>query len=235
MEIELKFRVPDPEPLRARLRQLGFRVHVRRQPEANWIFDDSRASLRRHGRLLRLRQSGTRWLLTVKGPRLPGPLKRRAEAETGVADGPACRCALEALGYHAQLVYRRYRTVFNRAGAAGELAWDETPMGVYLELEGSAAWVRRTAKELGFAAGAAEPRSYPELYAAPSAAGSGRAGGVGAEGFPDPAGAQAGGAAQPRRGPRQLMATVRRQKAHKPPAPRRSTAADKRRAGRGDG
>jgi adenylate cyclase class 2 len=144
---------------------LGFRAGERKK-EANWIFDDAKGSLRRQGRLLRLRQSGGRWLLTVKGPRLPGLLKRRSEAETPLADGPACRRALELLGYQARMIYRRHRTVFERAGEPGEIAWDETPMGVYLEIEGSAAWVRRTAAALGLDPARAEPRSYPELYAA---------------------------------------------------------------------
>ena len=171
-EIELKFPVSQPRVLRARIRALGFRVAVARRLERNWIFDDAMGGLRRQGCLLRLRQSGRQWRLTAKGPRLPGPLKRRREAETPVADGPACRELLAVLGFRAQLSYQRHRTVLRRPGSAGgELDWDDTPLGSYLEIEGGAAWVRRTTRELGLALGAAEPRSYPELYAAAGRAG----------------------------------------------------------------
>jgi adenylate cyclase class IV len=168
VETELKFRVARPKLVRERLRRLGFHAGERIR-EINWIFDDEGGALRRRGRLLRLRQSGERWLRTIKGPWLPGALKRRPEAETAVADGRACRRGLELLGYRVQQIYRRHRTTFGRPGDAGEVAWDDTPLGTYLEIEGTAAWVRRTAGELGLGVEQAEPRSYPELYAANAA------------------------------------------------------------------
>lgn len=175
MEIEAKFFISPPAArgaqrqsmLRARLRRMGWRVALPRRVEINWIFDDGCGSLRARGALLRLRHSGTRWLLTAKGPaRFRGGLKARPEAETTVADGPACRRALALLGYRPRLRYSRYRTTYRQAGRRGELDWDETPMGVYVELEGPAAWVRARARELGLDPAAAETRTYPELYAA---------------------------------------------------------------------
>ncbi|HUX68469.1 MAG TPA: class IV adenylate cyclase [Terriglobales bacterium] len=165
-EIELKFRVAAAPALRARLRHMGFRVAAGRRRETNWMFDDAQGRLRAGGRLLRLRRSGDAWLLTAKGKRRPGPLKRRAEWETAVADGAGCRGLLALLGYRPTLAYARWRTLWQRPGEAGEVAWDETRFGVYLEIEGSAAWVRRTARELGLRVEQAEPRSYPEIYAA---------------------------------------------------------------------
>src|SRR5690348_5716834 len=105
VETELQFRVAGPKLARERLRRLGFEAASGGTREINWIFDDERGTLRRQGRLLRLRQSGERWLLTIKGPRMPGVLKRRPEAETAVADGRACRRGLELLGYQVQQVY----------------------------------------------------------------------------------------------------------------------------------
>jgi adenylate cyclase class 2 len=158
LETELKFPLPRPAPIGRRLRQLGFTIHRPRTREQNWIFGNSR------DRLLRLRRSGRRWLLTAKGPRLAGELKRRAEIEIEVADGPALlRLLTLALGV--EVTYTRRRTVFTRPRQAGEIAWDETPFGIYLEIEGAAAWVRRTAAALGLEPAQAESRSYPELYA----------------------------------------------------------------------
>jgi len=165
-EIELKFHLADAAPVPAQLRRLGFRITRSRRLERNWILDTSDRRLLQSGSLLRLRRSGDAWLLTVKGPRRPGALKRRREIETAVADGPACRTLLAALGYSGVLEYRRYRTTWERPRQPGEVVWDETPMGIYIEIEGTARWVRRTARELGLRVKDAEPRSYPALYAA---------------------------------------------------------------------
>lgn len=161
MEIELKF--PVPPSFRRHLSPLGFRVVRPPTRVTNWLFDDARGSLRKSGKLLRLRHAGPIWLLTAKGPRLPGVLKRRAEHQTAVADGPATRRLLALAGFQVVGSYSLTRTLLRRPGERGELAWDHTRLGSYLEIEGSAAWVRRTAAQLGLHPADAEPRSYPDL------------------------------------------------------------------------
>ena len=47
-----------------------------------------------------------------------------------------------------------------------EACLDETPFGCYLELEGEPQAIRAAMESLGLAPDRAEPRSYPELYAA---------------------------------------------------------------------
>jgi predicted adenylyl cyclase CyaB len=174
LEIEVKIPIPNPRALRARLRAQAYRPGPAR-PETNWLFDDAHGTLRRSGRLLRLRQSGARWLLTAKGPRqLRGSLKSRPESETTVADGAQTRALLELLGYRQTLAYARRRTLWTRPGQRGEIALDATPFGVYLELEGPPAWIKSTARALALDLHRAEPRSYPELYAAHAARGQAR-------------------------------------------------------------
>jgi len=149
VEVEIKLPVTSKRTVLARLRASGFRLARRRTLEVNWILDDARGRLQRAGRVLRLRRSGTQWILTAKGAARPGRHKRRAEVETAVGDGPACRDLLHMLGYEAGFVYERYRTAYRQAGG-GEAVLDETPLGIFLELEGSAAWIDRTAKVLGY-------------------------------------------------------------------------------------
>ncbi|MGH9487313.1 MAG: class IV adenylate cyclase [Terriglobales bacterium] len=163
LESELKFLLAAPAALRSRLRVLGFRVSRPRQREQNWLFDDARGSLRAAGKLLRLRRSGRGWLLTAKGPRRPGVLKRRLELQSALADGRACRALLALLGFRPTGSYALTRTLLRRPGDNGELAWDETAKGVYLEIEGSARWVRQTARQLNLTPAQSEPRSYPEI------------------------------------------------------------------------
>lgn len=165
LESELKFALAQPGRLRARLHALGFRIAIPRRLESNWLFDDSSASLCRRGALLRLRRAGTGWWLTAKGPRRPGVLKQRPEAEIALADGPAARSLLDVLGFRESFAYALHRTVYRHPRQRGELAWDQTPFGIYLEIEGSPAWVLRTARGLGLDPADAEPRPYPELFA----------------------------------------------------------------------
>ena len=50
--------------------------------------------------------------------------------------------------------------------ATGKVLLDETPIGNYLEIEGSPRWIDRTAKLLGFSTADYITRSYGYLYLA---------------------------------------------------------------------
>jgi len=60
--------------------------------------------------------------------------------------------------------YEKYRTHFTRPGSAGVAMLDETPIGDFIELEGSPAWIDKTARELGFSAVDYVTASYARLY-----------------------------------------------------------------------
>jgi adenylate cyclase, class 2 len=68
------------------------------------------------------------------------------------------------MGYQPVFRYDKFRTEFARPGEAGVATLDETPIGVFLELEGSPRWVDRTARKLGFSAADYITRSYGRLY-----------------------------------------------------------------------
>ena len=148
LEVEIKVAQPSAEAAAAALGSHGFRLEKARRLESNWLWDDAAGSLRARGELLRLRRSGEAWLLTFKAAAVAGPHKSRDEIETGVADGEAARALLQALGYRETFVYERYRTTYG--DGQGEAVIDETPLGVYLELEGPPAWIDAIAARLGF-------------------------------------------------------------------------------------
>ena len=53
---------------------------------------------------------------------------------------------------------------YERPGESGMATLDETPMGVYMELEGSPRWVDRSARRLGFSPADYIKSSYGRLW-----------------------------------------------------------------------
>jgi len=144
-EIEIKFRVTNLRSLNQRLRQSGFRLDTARTHEMNTLYDVA-GRLRRRGELLRLRQYGQKWTLTHKAKGKPGRHKVRAENETQVADGVRMEIILQALGFAPTFRYEKFRAVWS--DGKGQVVVDQTPIGNFGEIEGSARWIDQTARRL---------------------------------------------------------------------------------------
>ncbi|MCW5983174.1 MAG: class IV adenylate cyclase [Bryobacteraceae bacterium] len=163
-EIEIKLRAGSVEAGRRALRRAGFRVTVRRVFESNTVYDTSAGSLRGRGELLRLREAGEKRTLTFKGPAAPGRHKSREELELSVSDAGTMGEILIRLGMAPVFRYDKYRTEYCQPGGEGVATLDETPIGVFLELEGSAPWIDAAAAALGFAEEDYITASYGRLY-----------------------------------------------------------------------
>lgn len=163
-ETEIKLAVSSVPEAEALLRKARFAVTTPRSFEANELFDFPGGLLRGSRKLLRLREFRGRSIVTFKGTPQPGPHKVREEIETEVADGAALRTVFDNLGLRKTFRYEKFRTEFARENEPGGVTLDETPIGVYLELEGSAEWIDKTAKELGFRPGDYITSSYGTLY-----------------------------------------------------------------------
>jgi adenylate cyclase class 2 len=149
-EIEAKFRVEDREALEAGLRALGAAAGDLEE-EVNLLLDDDVMSLRIGGRALRVRTVNGRGLLTFKGPAsFEGGVKSRLELESGVEAPENVLALLDALGYRPRFRYEKRRTTWRFADPARPLVVvDETPLGLFAEIEGEADAVRALAAELG--------------------------------------------------------------------------------------
>lgn len=81
-----------------------------------------------------------------------GRYKVRDEREVRLDDAGAGAHLLEAFGLGPRFRYEKYRTTYRIAGRGGALMaeLDETPIGTFLELEGSRAAIDRAARGLGF-------------------------------------------------------------------------------------
>jgi adenylate cyclase class 2 len=163
-ETEIKLAVRDARSARQRLRAAGFAVSRRRIFEVNLVFDSADLSLRQSSRILRLRQAGTTVTLTYKGAPAGGKHKSREELEVEVADLDAMAEIVGRLGYRQVFRYEKFRTEFRQPLRTGVATVDETPVGVFLELEGTPNWIDRTARTLGFDEAAYITASYGRLY-----------------------------------------------------------------------
>lgn len=163
IETEVKISFPDgAAQARDLIERQGYAVSVPRTLETDQLFDRGAAELRNADHLLRLRRSGSRSTVTYKGPAVRERYKSREEIEFDVSDASAFELVLNRMGYTPGFRYEKYRTKF--AAPPGLITIDETPIGVFLELEGPAEWIDSTAQHLGFVPSQYSTASYASLY-----------------------------------------------------------------------
>lgn len=164
VETEIKLRVNDISAINDRLVVAGFHVTKPRIFESNTLYDFSDRRLRSAGSILRLRQVGEKAILTFKGPTKFGKHKTREELETAIGDGALGAAIFSRIGLIPGFRYEKYRTEFQRSGEPGIVTLDETPIGIFLELEGAPEWIDSAAEELGFPEDQYITLSYGSLY-----------------------------------------------------------------------
>ncbi|MCS6952931.1 MAG: class IV adenylate cyclase [Bryobacterales bacterium] len=163
-ETEVKIPVRSAREARRLLRKAGFRPTSRRTFEANVILDTPSLTLKTGDAVLRLRRFGGRSTLTYKGPTQRGRHKRRLEAEVEISDTSTAEWILQQLGFRVVFRYEKYRTGFARTRGEGRVFLDETPIGCFLELEGSSRWIDDTARLLGVSRSFYITKTYMDLY-----------------------------------------------------------------------
>jgi len=166
VETEIKFRVDDVANLTQRLEAASFRLQTPRAFESNVLYDTPGRQMRARTEILRIRSYAGRWTVTHK--RLPdvGPgedtHKHRIETETDVADGAALEEIFLSLGLTPAFRYEKWRAEW--ADGEGHFVVDETPIGNYAELEGSAEWIDHAAARLGIDRSQYITLSYGRLF-----------------------------------------------------------------------
>lgn len=170
-EIEVKFPVADPAGLQSRLPVLGFHLETSRTFEHNTLYDTPSRDLRARRQILRLRKYGDLCVLTHK--RTPDNVddslyKTRIETETLVADCDAMAEVFHQLGYAPAFVYEKFRTEWSQplpnSQLTAHLVIDETPIGIWAELEGPTSWIDRTLGDLGIDRDTCITDSYGTLF-----------------------------------------------------------------------
>ena len=166
IETEIKFRVDDVAVLAARLEAAGFHLETPREFESNVLYDTPDRKMRARTEILRIRRYAGRWTVTHK--RIPDSgvgedrHKHRVETETEVADGQVLGDVFVALGLVAAFRYEKWRSEW--ADGAGHCVVDETPIGNFAELEGTAEWIDGAAARLGVNSSQYMTLSYGRLF-----------------------------------------------------------------------
>jgi adenylate cyclase class 2 len=170
-ETEVKIRIQSVAALRSRLKRLGLlRIHPRTL-EDNVLFDTPDRALRKMRAILRLRRYGSRWTVTYKGtPEADPYFKSREELESHLESPEAMRAIFQVLGLIPVFRYQKFRTEYVLPPAGRErfplvdIALDETPIGNFIELEGSRRAIDWMARELGYSRRDYSTASYGALY-----------------------------------------------------------------------
>jgi adenylate cyclase class 2 len=164
-EIELKFSVDSVSSLRAAAAAAGFRLKTERSFESNTLYDTTDRQLRERKQILRLRQYAGHCVLTHKR-KAAGiediRYKMRVESESVVEDGAALAEIFAQLGYGPVFRYEKYRTEWDSGD--GHLVLDETPIGVWAELEGTPAWIDEMLERLAVASERCSTESYGRMF-----------------------------------------------------------------------
>jgi len=188
-ETEIKLAVRDIKAFERKVKKLGgkpVKAGNSRVHELNVIFDTPDGGLAKHGQLLRIRtesvqgagkkETPRRVMLTFKQPAVRAlddtgsRFKIREETEVEIADAAMLRKIFEGLGLRGWFSYEKYRTTW-KLGAATRWAkdllieLDETPAGVFVELEGSPDAIDKAAEALGYSRKDYLLKNYLELYA----------------------------------------------------------------------
>jgi adenylate cyclase, class 2 len=147
IEREIKLRFGSVEEARAAVIATGATPLLGRRLQEDALLDTKDEQLRQRRCVLRVRVERGKSRLTFKGPVQPGIMKIREELETVVGDGDVLLRVLAELGLGVWFRYEKYREEFSHEDVI--VAIDETPVGIFVEIEGGEAGIASMAQALG--------------------------------------------------------------------------------------
>ena len=144
LEQEVKLVVESVEAARRAVITAGGRLVASRRLLRDSLFDTPDQQLRQRGCGFRIRRDAERTVLTFKGPVLRDVIKSREEIETTVADADRAEAIVAGLGFRRSFYAEKYREEYALASTC--VAIDETPIGVFIEIEGEPASIAVVAR-----------------------------------------------------------------------------------------
>ena len=162
LEREIKLRFDTADAARTAVIAVGATPLRCRRLQEDALLDTADESLRRHGSVLRVRVESGKSTITYKGPIQPSLMRLREELETVVGDGETLLDVFARLGFHVWFRYQKYREEFALDDVI--VAIDETPVGVFIEIEGGDDGIHGMAEALGRGPGDYMLDSYRRIY-----------------------------------------------------------------------
>ena len=147
LEREIKLRFDTVEAARDAVLAAGATPLLGRRLQEDSLLDTDDETLRRRRCVLRVRVENGKSRITFKGPVQPSIMKVREELETLIGDGELLLRILEELGLHVWFRYEKYREEFSHEDVT--VAVDETPVGVFVEIEGTENGIMAMSDALG--------------------------------------------------------------------------------------
>ncbi|MEK6867501.1 MAG: class IV adenylate cyclase [Nanoarchaeota archaeon] len=158
-ETEVKIKINNLDVIKAKILEMRAELFKKRVLQVDYAYDN-KGKLKKNGECLRIRDNA---ILTYKGPKEKGSkMKIREEVEVIVDNGKYLAEILGKLGYEPTQKKEKYREyyIFHLT----QICIDETPLGNYLEIEGSKEGVFDVAKRLGFTQKNFITKSYNTLW-----------------------------------------------------------------------
>ena len=147
LEREIKLRFSDPLVAQSAILATGATPLRQRRLQEDSLFDTEDKQLHSRQCTLRIRGDNGENLLTLKGPARQAQMKLREEYETAVEDKQALLKIFEGLGLSVCFRYQKYREEFSFKDVT--IALDETPVGTYVEIEGTEKGILEMTRLLG--------------------------------------------------------------------------------------
>jgi len=147
VEREIKLQFTGVDAARAAVLAAGCTPLLGRRLQEDALLDTEDELLRRRRCVLRVRVENGKSRVTFKGPVQPSDMKVREEQETLVGDGEVLLHVFEQLGLHIWFRYEKYREEFSHEDVT--VAIDETPVGIFVEIEGGEQGIASMADALG--------------------------------------------------------------------------------------
>src|SRR4026209_2304075 len=147
LEREIKWRFSSASEARDAVLAAGALPLFSRRLQEDALLDTEDEQLRRQRCVLRVRMENGKSRLTYKGPVQPSTMKVREELETVVGDGEMLLRVFGELGLHVWFRYEKYREEFWHEDVI--VAIDETPVGVFIEIEGAENGIAQMTAALG--------------------------------------------------------------------------------------
>jgi adenylate cyclase class 2 len=162
IEQEIKLEFDTYEAARQAVVTAGGRLVRSERPQDDRFLDTPESALNDRRSALRIRREPGLTTITFKGPIEAGPVKSREEIETTVADADEAEAIFGKLGFTEWWRILKHREDYLVGDA--RVFIDQTPVGVFVEIEATPDLIATTAEALGRGPADYILDSYRTLY-----------------------------------------------------------------------